>query len=151
MDTSTRQHDAASTVRDRLLQAWSAERSLDASTLDAAVGNGRVVLTGDVGCHSDRATAVGLAEQNAPTLAVENRIVVRGYDCDPEETDAMVHARVSTAINTTAPHADLDVRVEDHVVTIAGAVNSDGDRRAVHAATARCAGVHFVVDRISTV
>ena len=148
MDTSTRQHDSASTVRERLLQAWSAERSLDASTLNATVESGRVVLTGDVGCHSDRATAVGLAEQNAPTLAVANRIVVRSYDCDPEQTDAMVHARVSTAINTIAPRAVLDVRVQDHVVTIAGAVQSDGDRRAVHAATARCAGAHFVVDRI---
>ncbi|WP_396288277.1 BON domain-containing protein [Curtobacterium sp. KT1] len=146
MDTRAPHHEAPSTVRGRLLQAWSAERSLDASTLDATVRDGRVVLTGDVGCHSDRVTAVGLAEQAAPGLAVENRIVVRGYDCDPDETDAAVTARVTNAITLAVPTAAVAPRVLDHVVTLSGAVGSDADRRSLHAAAARCPGVHFVVD-----
>ncbi len=149
MDTRADRHVAPLTARDRILRAWAAERSLDASSLDVALRNGRVVLTGDVGCHSDRVTAVGLAEQCAPMHAIENRIVVRAYVCDPEETDADVGARVARAIALVAPRTAVAVRVLDHVVTLAGSVASVAERRAVHAAAARCSGVHFVIDQLT--
>ncbi|MFJ7288602.1 BON domain-containing protein [Curtobacterium sp. NPDC098951] len=149
MDTRAHRHVAPLTARDRILRGWASEGSLDASSLDVALRNGRVVLTGDVGCHSDRVTAVGLAEQCAPMHAIENRIVVRAYACDPEETDADVGTRVAQAIALVAPRTAVAVRVLDHVVTLAGSVGSGAERRAVHAAAARCGGVHFVVDRLT--
>lgn len=135
--------------RDRILRAWAAEHSLDASSLDVALRNGRVVLTGDVGCHSDRVTAVGLAEQCVPMHAIENRIVVRPYACDPKETDADVRSRVERVVGLVVPRAAVAVHVHDHVVTIAGSVSSVAERRAVHAAAARCGGVHFVIDQLT--
>lgn len=135
--------------RDRILRAWAAEHSLDASSLDVALRNGRVVLTGDVGCHSDRVTAVGLAEQCVPMHAIENRIVVRAYACDPEETDADVRTRVERVVGLVVPRAAVAVHVHDHVVTIAGSVSSVAERRAVYAAAARCGGVHFVIDQLT--
>lgn len=149
MDTRAHRHVAPLTVRDRILRDWAAERSLDASSLDVVLRNGRVVLTGDVGCHSDRVTAVGLAELCAPMHAIENRIVVRAYVCDPEETDAAVGTRVERAIGLVVPRAAVAVHVVDHVVTIAGSVTSVAERRAVHAAAARCSGVHFVIDQLT--
>jgi osmotically-inducible protein OsmY len=121
--------------RDRILRAWAAEHSLDASSLDVALRNGRVVLTGDVGCHSDRVIAVGL----------------RPYACDPEETDADVRSRVERVVGLVVPRAAVAVHVHDHVVTIAGSVSSVAERRAVHAAAARCGGVHFVIDQLTVV
>ena len=150
MDIEASRHLAPCTVDDRIRHAWDAERSLDASTLHAMLQGGHIVLTGDVGCHSDRATAVGLVEQCAPMTAIENRIVVRGYDCDPQESDPTVRARVVEAIAVAVPEADsVDVRTLDHVVTIAGTISSEAERRAAHAAAARCPGVHFVVDRLA--
>ncbi|MFJ7287054.1 BON domain-containing protein [Curtobacterium sp. NPDC098951] len=136
-------------VRDRVLGAWAAERSLDASSLDAALRDGRLVLSGDVGCHSDRVTALALAAQADPMHRIENRIVVRAYACDPEETDADVRTRVAHAVALVAPSTAVSVDVLDHVVTISGSVVTDAERRAVHAAAARCGGVHFVVDHLS--
>ncbi|WP_218944489.1 hypothetical protein, partial [Curtobacterium sp. csp3] len=50
-------------VRDLILRSWRSERSLDASTLDAAVdvGGNQIVLTGDVGSYTDRLTAHEMA------------------------------------------------------------------------------------------
>lgn len=147
--TPTDRPDPPASVRDRVLDAWAAERSLDASSLDAALRDGHLVLSGDVGCHSDRVTALGLAAQTDPVHRIENRIVVRAYACDPGETDADVRTRVTRAVALVAPSAAVSVTVLDHVVTVTGSVASGEERRAVHAAAARCGGVHFVVDQLA--
>ncbi|WP_176491669.1 BON domain-containing protein [Curtobacterium sp. 'Ferrero'] len=141
-------------LRDRILRAWRAERSLDASTLDVAVdvGGNRVVLAGDVGSYTDRLTAHEVAAGCAAgVVPLENRIVVRPLRCDPAESDDVVRLRVERVVRDVVPGARLTLAVRDHVVRVTGVLDRQDQRRRVHAAVARCPGVHFVDDRASVV
>jgi osmotically-inducible protein OsmY len=138
-------------VADAVVDRWRASPALDATGLSVAlrIDEARIVLRGDTGCHADRTLALEIAEAVAGAGAVLNEITVRPLHLGADDTDGVVAARASAALEDV-PGADaVTVSAVDHVVTVHGVVADAATRIACHAAVAHTEGVHFVDDRLT--
>lgn len=132
-------------------ERWRASPALDATGLTASlrVGEERLVLSGDTGCHADRTLAIEIAEEVAGPGAVRNEITVRHLHLGYDDTDEVVLARAAAALELLRGGDAITVTVVDHVATLRGVTPDLATRVAVHAAVARTEGVHFVDNRLT--
>src|SRR3954451_6250660 len=115
-------------------------------TVEARVGDGCVVLSGEVDWPYQRDEAERVAGNVQGVREVVNEIVLS--DCLRSSDD--VDRRIRTAFLTTAPLAvdHLDVAVSDRTITLTGQVRSHRQHDEAVAAAWAIAGVRSVDDRL---
>lgn len=132
--------------------------NLDSFDINTDVKNGKVILTGKVDSEVNKALASELIESLEGVSEVENHLTV--IAADPESnTDKMIQSlkdsKVESVVKTRllleseVSGTDIEVEVEEGVVTLEGKVATDSERDLAVAIATNTSDVKQVVNKIS--
>jgi osmotically-inducible protein OsmY len=115
--------------------------------IHSTVTDGWVTLDGTVRTLAERADAVAAVERLQGVRGVVNQITVES----PIIASARIRADIEKALSRQARWSgdEVQVSVDDGVVTLSGVVNSWSDKHALGLVAASAPGVRQVVDKLS--
>jgi osmotically-inducible protein OsmY len=128
------------------------EKALDDSDIDVDVKNGVVSLHGTVMTAAGRERAVAIAKGTDGVKGVTDNLRIAPAGKTPlRMSDGFVKGRIyGLLMNETALEgSDIDVDVNDGVVTLSGTVRSDAGRTRAVAIAKGTAGVKSVTDKLT--
>lgn len=132
--------------------------NLNAFTIDTAVKNGVVTLTGEVESDVDKALAAELVAGLDGVSSVENQLIVKNdgkRNTDPKAISALKDAKIATVVKTSllfepeTSGTSIDVDVSNSVVTLSGTVDSDAEKDLAIAKAKNTKDVVGVVDKLT--
>jgi osmotically-inducible protein OsmY len=140
--TSPTDTEIAQAIRDTL--RWDAH--IPHEQIETTVSGGWVTLEGTVSFWNQRGEAERIVLRLAGVRGVTNRILVVTPDADPEA----VRRAIEEALELRAEREsrDIQVKVHDGKVTLAGHVQSWREKRAVIGAASHSPGVREIDDRV---
>lgn len=141
----------SSTIADHDIQAAISQRlamdgRIDPKAIDVRVDNGRAKLSGTVETLTEKALAENLVASTYGVKAVDNQLIVR-----PAPTkDFAVERAVKEAVKSTPAlqKSDVQVSVNEGVVTLKGAVEKQSQSLAAEVAAKTAPGVVRVVNML---
>jgi osmotically-inducible protein OsmY len=141
----TTDHDLKTAITDEL--AWTP--NVNADQVGVAIADGAVTLSGQVATYPEKQAAVSAALRVRGVLAVVDDITV--VPAGGPHSDADVAREVQRALQklVTVPADAITVTVHDHVVTLAGTVAWQHERRAAQRAVSWLPGVNGVHNLIA--
>lgn len=136
-------------VRKAIMDALVLEPRVLAPAVDVQVSDGRVTLTGEVTDLAARRAAADVARNTIGVRTVNNLIDVRP-DTDVPTTDDSVERRIEAALARDAyTHGkDIDVTVENGMLTLRGEVPNTFIKRRAEMVAERVEGVIFVENQL---
>jgi osmotically-inducible protein OsmY len=157
---------ANNTWEDRSKDAWldgKAESTLlfngnlNSFDINTDVQSGVVILTGKVDSKVDKALAEELVESLEGVISVENKLTVMTNDKGDESeilgslTDSKVEVVVKTKLllESEVTGTDIEVEVENGVVTLRGEVDSDSAKQLAAAIANNTKDVKSVVNKLA--
>jgi osmotically-inducible protein OsmY len=114
--------------------------------IQTTVSNGLVTLHGEVEHGAQREDAARAIRNIAGVFAVDNRITVK----HPKVSKVAIRTAIREALERRADREanQIELAVEDGLVTMTGSVGSAAERRAVVGAAVGTRGVDAVVDKL---
>lgn len=131
--------------------------NLNSFDINTDVKNGTVILTGNVNTSVDKALAEELVASLDGVKEVDNNLTVMSGDTNDDDTKIMQQlkdSKVETVVKTRllfesqVSGLDIDVEVNDGVVTLIGKVDSDSERQLAEAIAENTDDVTQVVNRL---
>lgn len=147
--TSTQAADVSSSVRSSLDQAGLKDVSIKQDR-----DKGVVTLGGHVPAAADKAQAESIAKSLAGAQVVANEIAILppGVESDAKKVnndlDKGIESNLDAALIKEGLHDDVKYAVKNHVVTLTGAVNSQGKRARAEQVAASVVNVNQVVNEL---
>jgi osmotically-inducible protein OsmY len=99
---------------------------VDASNVEVEVEDGEVALTGEVPSYSSRQAATSTVWSVDGVTAVANQLQVQYPSAIEFPSDGDVRSNIESILlwNTDIDSSEIDVMVEDHIVTLEGTVDT---------------------------
>jgi len=137
-------------LKQRVLRELKWDSRIDSASIDVAVSDAVVTLTGAVSIYAQKIAAQDAAHRVAGVLDVANDIKVRPFD-RYLRTDSEIAGAVRNALEWDAlvPNELIQSTVSDGWVTLEGEVNYWRESTDAEAAIRRLAGVVGVVNKIT--
>lgn len=166
LSTASLNVSAENTWKDGAKDAWldgKAETTLlfngnlNSFDINTDVKNGTVILTGNVNTSVDKALAEELVASLDGVKEVDNRLTVLSDNMNDDDTEIMQKlkdSKVETVVKTRllfesqVSGLDIDVEVNNGVVTLSGKVESDSARQLAEAIAENTDDVTQVVNRL---
>jgi osmotically-inducible protein OsmY len=127
-----------------------ADPHLDPLTIEAEVGDGRAVLTGQVASHAERLRAATISAEIPGVEHVDNRLTVRAYGAGWRTTDDEIAEGIARALLESGLSTDsIGFEVSDHVVILTGRVATAEDRAALRHCVQSVPHVDFIDNRVT--
>jgi osmotically-inducible protein OsmY len=125
---------------------------VDASDIEVEVEGGEVALTGDVPSYSARQAATSTVWSIDGVTAVDNQLSVEYPSTIGFPSDAEVRSNIESILlwNTEIDSSEIDISVQDHIVTLEGTVDSYW-KKMRSADLADVTGVFEVVNKLAVV
>jgi osmotically-inducible protein OsmY len=134
-------------LRDDILAELDWEPGIDSTDLGVLVDDGVVTLTGHVPSYAQRLLAELTVRRVRGVRAVVEQVEVRPREAESDE-DLAHRVLAILEWDVRLPHEGIQVRVSRGVVTLAGQVDWDYQRRAAAEVVHRLHGVRNVVNQI---
>jgi osmotically-inducible protein OsmY len=137
-------------LRQEVLRELDFDRKINAHSIGVAVDAGVVTLTGQVASYAEKVAAEQAARRVKGVRAIAQEIEIRHAD-DKKTIDHEIAGRVLSVLKWHAkiPQDVLNVTVERGIVTLAGELDSEYQRRAAEDAIRKIPGVVGLVNDIS--
>lgn len=166
LSTASLNVSAENTWKDGAKDAWldgKAESTLlfngnlNSFDINTDVKNGTVILTGNVNTSVDKALAEELVASLDGVKEVDNNLTVLSDNMNDDDTEIMQQlkdSKVETVVKTRllfesqVSGLDIDVEVNNGVVTLSGKVEADSERQLAEAIAENTDDVTQVVNRL---
>jgi osmotically-inducible protein OsmY len=137
-------------LQQEILDELDFDPSIDAAHIGVTADNGVVTLTGHVFSYAEKLAAEQAARRVKGVRAVAQEIEVR-YPSDKKTADDEIAKRALSIIkwDTMIPQQAVQVTVQKGLVTLAGQVNWQYQKKAAEDAVRKLSGVTGVVNNIS--
>ena len=137
-------------LQQEVLDELDFDPSIDAAHIGVAADNGVVTLTGHVFSYAEKLAVEQAARRVKGVRAVAQEIEVR-YPSDKKTADDEIAKRAPSIIewDTMIPQQAVQVTVQKGLVTLAGRVNWQYQKKAAEDAVRKLSGVSAVVNNIS--
>lgn len=136
-------------IKQDVLDELEWESSVDAAQIGVVVKNAVVTLTGSVNTYAEKNAAENAAKRVLGVKAIVDELSVRigGSDKRTDEDIAMV-ALNNLRWNTSVPHEDIRLTVENGWITLEGTVDWNYQKEAARNAVKHLAGIRGVTNLI---
>ena len=137
-------------VKMKIYTLFAPEKSLDDSDIDVDVKNGMATLNGTVVTAAGQARAVAIAKATDGVKGVTDNLRIAPASAN-RTSDGFIKTRIYGQLMTESALEghDIDVDVDDGVVTLSGTVRSEAGRTRAVAIAKGAAGVKSVTDKMT--